>query len=176
MARKSGFIRRHGKMVRETAWFGGIFSQVSLSGANAVSLATTLNAAALAMRPFTLIRTRGIVTVRSDQRAATENYAVAFGRTVVTDQAVAIGVTAVPTPITDSDSDLWFVYEVLAGQISVGTDIGVFESGAMGLNRQFDSKAMRKVEPGQDVVSVIENNFSAGTITTIFSRSLIKLH
>jgi len=39
--------------------------------------------------------------VRSDQFVATEGYEIAIGMAVVSDQALAIGVTAVPTPFTD---------------------------------------------------------------------------
>ena len=56
-----------------------------------------LSAIGLALRPFTLIRVRGIFTIASDQSAATETQVGALGVAVVSEQAASIGVTAVPT-------------------------------------------------------------------------------
>ena len=49
--------------------------------------------------------------VESDQSAATELFIGNLGLAVVSDQATAVGVTAVPTPATDRGSDLWFLIE-----------------------------------------------------------------
>ncbi len=58
MARKSGFVRRGGRMVRETIWFGQTETQTVLAAANTAAILTSLNAAALALRPFTIIRSQ----------------------------------------------------------------------------------------------------------------------
>ncbi len=71
MARKSGFVRRHGSMVRETRWLDGPHNRTSVA-AGAVSIILSLTAVELALRPFTVIRTRGIWSLRSDQLAAGE--------------------------------------------------------------------------------------------------------
>ncbi len=175
MARKSGFVRRNNAMRRDTIWlFGGPGQFVIASASTAVVLAS-FNAAALALRPFTVVRTRGQFLYHSDQRAATEDYEGAFGLAVVSDQASAIGVTAVPTPITDMGSDLWFVYEMAMGLITVTTDVGVVDPAGRLLN--FDSKAMRKVEDGSDVVMVGETTgTSEGWAGTFAFRMLLKLH
>ena len=70
----------------------------------------SLNAAALAQRSFTVVRFHLAWLLQSDQAVAIEEQTAAFGVAVVSDQAVAVGVTAVPTPITDIGSDLWFVH------------------------------------------------------------------
>ena len=113
-AGKSGFIMRSGGRKRETIWFGGapFSAAVATTGVN---LVTSLNAAALALRPFTIVRTRGVLRFSSDQEAATESWGGSFGMAVVSDQASAVGVTAVPTPTTENSSDLWFVYEFAPG-------------------------------------------------------------
>ncbi len=176
MARKSGFVRRHGKMVRETAWFGGVFTRVTMAAASTAVITTSLNAAALALRPFTIVRTRGVIHLRSDQLAAREDFAAIYGNAVVSDQAVAIGVTAVPTPVTDNASDLWFVNEAICGSFGFITGSGSLMDGS-NLDRTFDSKAMRKVEDGQDVIGVVETSGgSDGAIMLVFRRMLVKLH
>ena len=99
--------------VRETAWIAGAYAVNIIATATTATLVTSLNAAALAIRPFTVVRTRGLIGLRSDQAAASEEQAIGYGKAVVSDQAVAIGITAVPTPVTDSGSDYFHVYESL---------------------------------------------------------------
>ena len=63
VSRKSGFIRRGGSMRRETAWLTDPTAEVTMSGAPTALLISSLNAAALALRPFTIIRTRGVIYI-----------------------------------------------------------------------------------------------------------------
>ena len=157
--------------VRETLWFGGTYTITTLAAGTPVLL-TSLNAAALAMRPFTIVRTRGALLVGSDQTAAGEVQRVAYGKAVVSDQASLIGITAVPTPITDDGSDLWFVYQPLLGLFRLADATGIVQNN---FQQDIDSKAMRKVDDGQDVVTVIENTGNGADILA-YSRLLIKLH
>jgi len=136
-------------------------------------LATSLNAAALALRPFTIVRVRGYLHIRSDQAAAPETYGVGMGFAIVSDQAAAIGVTAVPTPVTDKASDLWFLYESMFGA-TIG-DVFAGNMANRGEGKEIDSKAMRKVDVGQDFVSVYENEIN-GVVATFTGRMLVKLH
>jgi len=110
--------------------------------------------------------------VESDQAAAIERQAGAWGLAVVSDQAVAVGITAVPTPITEMGSDLWFVYQLVMAKENTLTDraqpAAIFQT---------DSKAMRKVGVGQDIVLVAEASAAAsGTSLIIGGRMLIKNH
>ncbi len=173
--RKSGFIQRSGGMRRESLWIGGSHVITSLAAASTAVIQTTLGAGLLALRPFTIVRTRGVFLAFSDQLVATENWGVGYGIAVVSEQASAIGVTAVPTPMTDSGSDLWFVYEFIAGRFDFITVAGI--EANTGRERIVDSKAMRKVEDGQQVVDVVEtSSSSSGVNVATFSRTLIKLH
>ncbi len=172
-SRKSGFTLRGGRSVRESLWIGGtmIIDDLDTSG---VVLSSSLSAAVLALRPFTVVRTRGSLSMLSDQFANTEDQQVAYAFCVVSDQAVAIGVTAVPTPLTDSDSDLYFVYETMMSRILVASAIGI---NAVAVERIIDSKAMRKVEDGQQVIAVAEAPASSeGLRLYSYNRILIKLH
>jgi len=137
------------------------------------ALHASLNAAALALRPFTIIRTRGVISVQSDQEVADEEGIFGMGYAVVSDDASAIGITAVPTPITDQASNLWFVYEEIPWSWRIVTS----GAGKTVTHQAFDSKGMRKVEVGQDIVNVVENNSSAfGCEFSVDSRLLVKLH
>jgi len=171
---KSGFILRSGVRRRETAWFAGNYLTTSVAAANTAILLTSLNAAALALRPFTVIRTRGQVCIRTDQLAASETQFGGYGMAVVSDQASAIGITAVPTPVTDDGSDLWYLYQSLMAEIRFGDATGFAD---MSRCYQVDSRAMRKVEDGQDVIEVVESaGIGAGWVLSSYQRTLIKLH
>ena len=112
--------------------------------------------------------------VASDQVGATEEQQVGYGEIIVSDQAVAVGVTAVPTPLADSQSS-WHVFELLAARFQFSSAVGINPN--MLTWKEFDSKAMRKVEEGQDLVSVAENSATGdGALVRVFARILIKLH
>jgi len=174
MARKSGRVLRGGRMVRETLWTGLSMSTDIIAAASTAVISASMGAGILALRPFTIVRTHLYLKTFSDQAAADERYGASIGLCVVSDQSVAIGVTAVPTPITDIDSDLWYTYADVYGFLRVTTDIGRLETGT---EHRVDSKAMRKVEGGQDSVLVMETpaSVSSGEVFSAM-RQLIKLH
>jgi len=80
--------------------------------------------------------------VQSDQVLADEEYDASLGYAVVSDQASGVGVTAVPLPEDDRGSDLFFVYETIAGSLEFDTAVSSREAG---VSKYYDSKAMRKV-------------------------------
>ncbi len=161
-------------MRRESLWVDIAFGNTAFSAMGGTIL-FTLNAAALALRPFTFVRWRAVLQVRSDQTASSEDQLGAYGIAVVSDEAVAVGVTAVPTPVTEMNSDLWFVHQIFMHSIQVSSAVGILSPA--GSVYQVDSKAMRKVEDGQDVVGVGElSGAGAGFVLQDAGRALIKLH
>ncbi len=174
MARR-GFVTRRGVARRETLWVGITETRTTLVAANTAALILSLNAAALALRPFTITRTIWRWSTRSDQTAASENWATAVGAAVVSDQASAIGVTAVPTPFTDLPSDLWFAHSLHDGRFLFISGIGVDRAELT--HSLVDSRAQRKVEDGEDVIFSMENDsLGAGTVSYLAGRMLVKLH
>ena len=175
MARRfAGSRARFISQGRKTFWLAGVYVETTLSAASTAAIQSSLNAAALAFRPFTIVRSRGFFHVRSDQISASEDQSVAYGNIVVSDQSVAIGVTAVPTPVTDDQSS-WHVFESMASRFSFVSGVGFDSQG--GVLTRFDSKAMRKVEEGQDLIEVVETTgVSDGATVITYSRVLIKLH
>ncbi len=113
MARKRFF--RGGKSVRESMWVSDPATNSTIAAGGTALLVSTANAALLALRPFTIVRSRGILAFRSDQTGASELFAAALGLAVVSEQAAAIGATAIPTPMTDLGSDLFYTHQLLAG-------------------------------------------------------------
>ncbi len=162
----------HGRTARrETLWL--FFSPISATfTAVGGTLLGSLNAAALALRPFTIIRQYYEMMIVSDQAAAIETQIGAFATAVVSDQATAIGVTAVPTPISDLGSDLFMQHQIFMADESNLTD-----RSKPGAHYSIQSKAMRRVNGDQDMALVAEfSPVGNGFSLTVGGRILIKLH
>ena len=170
MARGRRFVRG---APRSMQWFGsGITSTVLASSA---TLLGSLNAAALAARSFTIVRTRLAVTFGSDQLAASEGSNGVFSMQVVSEAASAAGIASVPTPLTETDAD-YFVYKPVQFDMLVSTAVGFEEHRGDGSYHQIDSKAMRKVGSDDDVVLVLQQRVATGAIISVEGRFLVKLH
>ncbi len=165
-------IRGQQRQVRQNVWLG-INLSITAAPGSSVTLLSSLNAAALALRPFTVIRTRLDLHIESDQIAATEDFHAAYGRIVVSDQAIAQGAASIPAPITNSDAP-FFVWEPVLNSISFGTAVGFVEPAGRYLTVDF--KAMRKVGNNEDIAGIIEVNTAPGGVISIVGRALVKLH
>ncbi len=173
MARRHTTFRRGPR--RETVWVGVTEVNTTLASSNLVAFISSLNATLLAARPFTIIRSRGILAFRSDQTGASESFNAALGYAVVSDQASAIGATAIPTPYTDLGSDLFFVHQFMSGRFEFVTGIG-FHPQAM-QTIEYDSKAMRKLNDDQDLAVGLETGGIGSGINIYHAgRILIKVH
>ncbi len=175
MARKSGNVFRRGRMIRATSWVEVTASTSTLAAASTALLVSVANAALLAERPFTVVRTRGYFFVRSDQIAASEDWGVSIGWCTAEDAAVAIGVTAVPTPVADQGSDSFFAYESILGRFAFSDATGFTE---VGKGMAYGSKAMRKCEDdGTSPILTMETPaIVSSAIVAHTARMLIKLH
>jgi len=156
-------------------WIGAGVGNTTVSGSS-VNLISSLSAGALLLRPFTILRTHLSVLWLSDQQAASEDQIGSLGMIVVTDTAAGVGVTAVPDPsgiAGDPEAD-WFVWKALMNRVSFASATGV-EMNA-GRSYDIDSKAMRKVGPDDDVVTVLTNSSGGGAFLRSNGRRLIQLH
>ncbi len=173
-ARRSGLVLRGGTERRSTTWAGSLVQQNTLVGGTP-QLFFSYSAIGLALRPFTIVRTYLNILWRSDQAATSETQLGAVGVAVVTEQAVAIGATAVPTPVTDSGSESFLLYQYLQNFYEF-KDVSGFQPNA-GLFMAVESKAMRKVSESDDFIVVAENSSSgSGAILSMQVRQLLKLH
>ena len=89
-------------------WIGIAAAEQTL-GAGTSTLTSVLNAAALALRPFTILRTRLLLSYMSDQDSTSERPFGAYGEMIVTENASAVGITAIPAPSVDTDGD-WYIW------------------------------------------------------------------
>ena len=156
---------------RSSLWLGFAAGTTTLTASSA-TLINVLNAGALALRPFTVVRTHLNVSVASDQSAASELMIGAMGTIVVKTSATGIGITAVPSPITDINDD-WFVFQGFSNRYEFLSAVG---AARVDVQYEIDSKAMRKVDDGDDIVLVAEMQTGVGALIQITGRMLIKLH
>ncbi len=166
-------FRRSVVTKRQSLWLANLESSNTIATSSTATLVGSLNAAALALRPFTIVRTRGYLFTFSDQVVSSEFQSFGYGHIVVTDQAVAAGIGSIPTPISESASD-FHVYERLQNNFTLLDSTGF---GAIGASKVVESKAMRKVDLGEDLAIVLETSAQSNGVTMIsFARVLIKLH
>jgi len=173
-------MARHSRIVRgarrKTTWFDIPPVAATMTSEGGTTL-LVLTATEAAKRPFTIIRTHLELMIQSDQSAATEVQVAAVGMCVVSDQARAVGISAVPTPITDSGSDLFFVHQFLFSNFNFLTAAGFSEGRAAAQYYSVDSKAMRKVNDDEDVLVVAEmDTIGGGVVLHAAGRMLIKEH
>jgi len=174
MANRHRMIRGQSRHVRETQWIGISPADTTIAAASSSVLIASLSAAALALRPFTIIRIHMGCWFSSDQIAASEVWGGAIAQLVVSEAAATAGVASIPTPYTEQGSDSFMLWHEEHGQIGFGTAVGFQE---MGRGVQIDSKAMRKVNNDQQFVLVAETPSISNSLEVITSgRFLIKLH
>ena len=171
IVRRSSFGGGRRSSGRLTEWFSKAFAaDATTLAASSFVIDTSLSALGLAKRPFTITRTVGELAVYSDNAGVVEHPLVALGAMVVSEKAVATGATAVPDPVTDVVSDEWFLYQTLVGPQTTAID------GAGPMRVQFDSRAQRKVQDGEDIVFVLANPNSVDGLRFWFNfRMLVKL-
>jgi len=156
-------------------WFSIDVDLVNVAAATAVLMAS-YNAAALALRPFTIVRTRAVVQWTSDQAAASEDPAGAIGEIIVSEAAAAAGVASLPTPTTEFDAD-WLFYQALMTSFTFADATGFQDVIGQAAFWTIDSKAMRKVGLDETAAIVVENTDAAfGAQAKILGRQLVKLH
>jgi len=103
----------------------------------------------------TVLRVRAALWIVTDQIIAGENQIGAWGAIVVTDDAFAAGVTAVPGPVSDAGSD-WFVYQPFAQKFLFSTAAAFHANAANQI--MVDSKAKRIVERNETIAVVVESS------------------
>ena len=167
--RGRGFVRPLKKTMIWIGLGGGVQNVTA-----AKDLMFVLNAAALLLRPFTILRSHLEIWIQSDQTVATEQFVGVLGHIIVKEIASGIGVTAVPGPVAEIDSD-WYIHQPIENTFLLGDATG-FQGGA-GRRYSVDSKAMRKVGTQEDAVTVLENTTSAvGANIAVRGRQLVQLH
>ena len=171
MAGRHGGRVRVARSTRVPTWVGVDISPQGLTQTG--TLLGVANATLLALRPFTIIRTRLRFLITSDQSIASETTIGAFGMIIVEEEAADAGVASLPTPAVEIDAP-WFVFEPFVHEIAFFDATGI--QTPAGTLFDVDSKAMRKVGLSQDLAMVGQTDSSQGALISGFGRMLLKLH
>ncbi len=149
MARRHGFTRGNSIVAhKEWSHMSGTLNNLD-NAPGTVLLGPESIQANIAL---TLLRVRGLWSLELDATAADERVIVTAGMIIVSENAAGAGAASVPAPATDFAEDWlwWGAQEVSAGQEAAVVSDGLFSRMVL------DSKAMRKLKPGENVVFVTE--------------------
>ena len=140
------------------AWLAIPAFNDSLTGDN-----TFVTAALSFVGPGTILRTRGriLLAMNPSGKAADDSVKITFGLGLVSTDAFTLGATAMPDPAGEPEYPwLWWDEVNLRSMIATTN-----ESGFGPENRELivDTKAMRKVKPGQSLTLVIQYANITGT-------------
>jgi len=114
----------------------------------------------------TVRRTRGLISISSDQFAAAEEQTGAFGMIVVNDLAAAAGAASIPSPVAEGSDDGWFVWVPFSQSLSSLESTNSWQY-------EFDSKAMRRVEEGFIIALMVENAHADDGLRIMVNLSLL---
>ena len=175
MARSRGFHQGNARVQRrQTGWEEGP-GGTPVQTINA-SVKRILNSGAQALVDgLTLIRTRGYFSsIQVIGSAIGDGFSGAFGIGVVTNDAFAIGVTAMPGPLSNIDWDGWLYHRFISQHVAAANAFGTEDSV---LTFEVDSKAMRKITVNDTVFAMLEvTEIGTAEIDVFFdSRMLLKL-
>ena len=124
----------------------------------------------------TIIRLRGFVELNLTQAVTIgDGFAGALGIGIVSAAAFAVGVTAVPTPITEVEWEGWLWHQYFNLHSAVATAAMTGSAGILRL--MIDSKAMRKIDTEETIYAALEVTETGGgnMIVRLGTRMLIKL-
>ena len=166
---------------RATDWIGGVqtgqtaWSNIAATSAAIISAIDT-RTGLTPSSPYTITRIRGLLMVSVPSLSVDIAGFGAYGICIVNGEAFDAGVGSIISPWLESFDDRWF-YHTYFGAIArvdvIGTDAGA--SATMGSNIVIDSRAQRKIETGDVLVSVIENPTGVSLDYFVNFRTFVKL-
>ena len=167
-----------GRTRRLTAW--GLGPGGSGAASIASSTSTILGSGVVPLvEGLTAVRLRGsLQAYLKTSDAANGGFHCALGIALATDEAFAVGITALPEPVTDPGFDGWLFHRFFDLH-SFGATIAesMNAAGLASIQFEVDSKAMRKIPVGMTMYAVLQSvELSTATMSVFFdSRVLAKL-
>ena len=128
----------------------------------------------------TLVRLRGELVIFLEVVTAIGDgfTTIAAGIGIVTADAFGIGVTAMPSPITDPDWQGWMWFQALGPLIGQSVTESENTGRLAQIRIPIDTKAMRKISPNEVLFGALAVTTEVGAATVTFgmnSRVLTKL-
>ena len=158
---------------RQTAWSLGPEGTLAHTASAAQLVPTSVTAT---VEGLTIVRIRGTFLIfLTSVGSNVDGLTGAVGIGIVTDEAIAAGVAAVPTPFSDDDDELWMWHHYFHC-IGASTS-SPSQQPAATVRMEIDSKAMRKLPQGNSLfaaVEVVETGVIAGN-SFLNTRILVKL-
>ncbi len=152
---------------RLTTWIGPADQGYQTVGAGASVLISSF----AVEEPLTVVRTRGVVSIAPSNFSINSVITGALGVGIVSSEALAIGITAIPGAWDDPEWGGWFVWRSFAWIFDVTTDVGRLNAS---VEFELDSKAMRKMDANSAIVVVVESQANAFQ-AFVGLRQLLKL-
>ena len=155
MARRHVMAPRPGRRIDFKQWSSSPGLVLSTAG-NSTFLSGSLGFTF----PATLLRFRSSVTVAFDETKQIADQAIiTFGLAILSTDAVVSGSGSVPDPGTETEYPwIWWKEFFLQSFIAAAAE----EWGSTNRSAEVDSKAMRKIKPGESLVMVGEVSNSSG--------------
>ena len=123
--------------------------------------------------PGTILRCRGRISGTFDETAQVGDFlTTTFGLGIVSTDAATLGATAMPDPSGDGDYP-WLWWETMDLRSSVAAAPTAYGPSAKEL--EIDTKAMRRVKPGQSLVMVMEHSSASGAPVTEFDMARLRV-
>ena len=131
------------------------------------TVTTTLGASIAFAVPLTILRIRGEVVINMDGAADNASNQVTVGLGIISSDAFAAGAGSVPEPATESEYPWMYWYSTplrVADFSAIATEASQIAAAS---RLVVDSKAMRKVKPGESLVWVIETSAAIAINVTV---------
>ena len=173
MARHTGFPRRSSAK-RLTDWgFGVDVLTQSMSTSTKLIGTTSLTVG----EQQTIVRIRGHLHLTLLTGAASgDGFIGAAGIALVNSDAFAQGINSIPGPLTDAHWNAWMWHSFWDVRVLTGTFSDGVNAGSVQQRLEIDTKAMRKWDPAETLVLMLEG-VESGTAAMEFngdSRILLK--
>ena len=174
MARKFAGRSHVVRSKRQVTWIGTADQGYVAVASTAKVLLSSFDPFAVGIIKPTIVRTRGMYSIKPDVFTANLDIVGAWGVAIVSDDAFAVGITAIPGPFSDSNWDGWMAHEFFAVHLE---DLGTAVETVFPADVRFnvDSKGMRKVSDNETVVHVAESEIGnfliAEPIRTLYKLS-----
>ena len=175
MAPRRGFPRVGNRSTRRlTSWEAGVGGGAPITESATVTRFLG-SALAFSQDGLTLVRTRGLFSANLTAASAAANgYHGAVGIGLATAAAVAVGITAVPTPITEQGWDGWIWWSPIFAYSGRADEV---EGGSGTNSLVIDTKGMRKIKEEDSLYAAIEITEvgAASLFISLDCRMLFKL-
>ena len=179
--RGRGFARGRSTSRRRTGWSAGCATGAAPGSSQTISTDGTtvgLIAVVAQIEGLTQVRLRGELTLNLLTAAtANDGFQGAFGVGLFGNEAVTVGVTALPDPVDDIGDERWLYHTFFSVRSGTTTAADVGQHLMATFRRTVDSKAMRKAPPDLVLACLLGvDEIGSATMNWMFnSRVLDKL-